>query len=205
MIDVRVAFAEASRMSLKDWATVVQAAATSIGILVGGLWTYFLFVRKRQRFPRANISHQVFYKRISEGKALLNVETVITNSGDVLLCLESGFVRVQQILPIPEAIGSTIEQGRDPVAEDGREVDWPLLSTRTFTWAKGKAEVEPGEIDRLVSDHLIDADVRVVSVYSYVKNTKKGKRDIGWGITTIYDVDSEMDQIEEKGGDKEDE
>jgi hypothetical protein len=188
MIDVRVAFADASHISLKDVATVLQAVVTTIAILLGGLWTYFLFVKKRQRFPCANISHQILYKRISEGKALLNVKTVIANSGDVLLCLESGLVRIQQILPIPEDIGSLIEQGQDPVVKNRTEVDWPLIGDRSFTWEAGKCEIEPRENDYFVSDHVIDANVQLVAIYSYFQNTKKRKKAIGWGTTTVYEI-----------------
>ena len=199
MIDVKVAFADSSHISVKDIVTIIQAVVTIIAVILGGVWTYFLFIKKRQRFPRASISHQIFYKRISESKALLNIKTVIANSGDVLLCLESGFVRIQQILPIPDDIADIIKQDQDPVGEDKTEVDWPLISERFFTWDTGKCEIEPAESDQFVSDHVIDPQVQLISVYSYFKNTKKRKRDIGWGATTVYRItpdSGQSDQVE---------
>jgi hypothetical protein len=199
MIDVKVTFLDASNFSLKDFMSIIQAIATTIAILLGGLWSYFLFVKKRQKFPHATISHQIHYKPISNGKALLNVKTVINNSGDVLLSLESGEVRVQQILPLPADIASMIGEGQDPVPENKTEVDWPLIGVRSFTWEKGTCEIEPGENDHFVTDYVVDADIQLVTVYSYFKNTKKYKRDIGWGVTTLYEIGRSQEQNEEKG------
>jgi flagellar biogenesis protein FliO len=44
---------------IKDIADVIQALFTSLAFIIGGAWTYLLFVRKRQRFPRAKIEHQI--------------------------------------------------------------------------------------------------------------------------------------------------
>ncbi len=205
MIDVKVFFAEASSISFKEVVTVIQAIVTTIAIVVGGLWTYFLFVKKRQKFPRASVSHQIFCRTISGEKALLNVKTVISNSGDVLLCLESGVVRVQQILPIPDNIDALIKQDQDPVAGDRTEIDWPLIGTRSFSFEKGKCEIEPGEHDQFVSDHVIDANVQLVAVYSYFKNTRKRRRDIGWSITTVYEITRGSERGDKREGGAEDE
>jgi len=197
MIDVKVTFADASHISFKDLMSVIQAIATTIAIFIGGFWTYFLFVKKRQKFPRASISHQIFHKPLLQEKALLNVKTVLSNSGDVLLSLESGEVRVQQILPLPTDIASLIGEGQDPVPKYKTEVDWPLIGVRSFAWEKGKCEIEPGENDHFVSDYVVNADVQLVTVYSYFKNTRKRKRDIGWGVTTVYQIDRSREQNEE--------
>lgn len=202
MIDVNVAFADTSRISFKDIVTVIQTVVTTIAIFVAGFWTYFVFVKKRQRFPRASISHNIFYKDISGGKLFLNVKTAISNTGDVLLCLESGVVRVQQILPVPKNIDNLIRQGYDPVPEDRTEVDWPLIGTRSFTWEKGTCEIEPGEHDNFVADYVIDANVQLIAVYSYFKNAKKRNRDIGWGTTTIYEIECHLDQTSKEEGGK---
>ncbi len=39
----------------KDLTSIIQAAVTSIGIIVGAVWTYLIFVRERLRFPKVNI------------------------------------------------------------------------------------------------------------------------------------------------------
>jgi hypothetical protein len=49
--------------NVTDWtvaktvAETLEAALTSIAIVVGAGWTYVLFVRKREQFPRASVAH----------------------------------------------------------------------------------------------------------------------------------------------------
>ena len=43
-----------------DWATIITLAKdvlTGAAIILGGIWTYMLFIRTRQKYPRANITH----------------------------------------------------------------------------------------------------------------------------------------------------
>jgi hypothetical protein len=35
---------------------------------------------------------------------------------------------------------------------------------------------------------VIGANVRVIEVYSYMKNFVKRKREIGWNLTTVHDL-----------------
>ncbi|OPY69254.1 MAG: hypothetical protein A4E63_01857 [Syntrophorhabdus sp. PtaU1.Bin050] len=188
MVDVKVTFLDSSHISFNDAINIIQTIVTTIAILVGGLWSYFLFVKKRQRFPRASISHQIFHKPILDGKIFLNVKTIINNTGDVLLCLESGIVRVQRILPVSPEMADSFKNISDPVPQGEKEVDWPLIGTRPFQWEKGNCEIEPGENDHFVADYIIDGGIQLVAIYSHFQNTKKHNRDIGWGITTIYDL-----------------
>jgi len=39
----------------KDLTSIIQASLTSIGIVVGAIWTYLIFVRERLSFPKVNI------------------------------------------------------------------------------------------------------------------------------------------------------
>jgi hypothetical protein len=156
MIDLKVTLVDNLHMSFKDIVSVIQAIVTTIAIVVGGVWSYFLFFKKRQRFPRANISHQIFHKHISNGKTLLNVKTIINNAGDVLLSLESGRVNVNKILPVSSEMVDLIKSGEDIVDESKREVDWPLIGTRSFKWAKGRCEIEPRENDHFPCDFIMD-------------------------------------------------
>ena len=43
---------------MEDWkniVSIIQSAITSIGIIIAGIWAYFLFVRQRLSYPRLNI------------------------------------------------------------------------------------------------------------------------------------------------------
>lgn len=107
--------------------------ATITAIVVGGIWAYLLFVRRRQKYPRAALTHHIVHRRIShdelpDDKVLLRVGLVIENPGEVLLSLISGETRVQQIEPWPEWFLEKVKNGEDPVEKEQTEVNWPYAA-----------------------------------------------------------------------------
>lgn len=185
-------------MQLKDVLEVVQAVLTSMAILAAAIWTYMLFVKKRQRYPRINVQHEIKHWPISPEQYLLRVVIRISNIGEVLLPLESVTVRVQQIRPWRNDALGTIDELRNNMAADTSELDWPVLDDRETKWDKGVQEIEPAEDDEIVYDFVMDKEVEAVSVYSYVKNAYKKRplikrwqsREIGWNTTTVHEISS---------------
>jgi hypothetical protein len=48
----------------------------------------------------------------------------------------------------------------------------------------------------VVWDFILDGDLDTILVYSYYRNVQKRNRDIGWGLTTLYDLRSTGEQEE---------
>src|SRR5260370_16930816 len=88
-----------SLSTVRDIATIIQSIFTVAAVIIGGVWTYWLFVKKRQKYPSAKIEHQISHRPIANGKVLLSVNAVSSNSGNVLLSLEKGKIPVSQMLP----------------------------------------------------------------------------------------------------------
>jgi hypothetical protein len=174
--------------NIKDLTDIIQAILTSAAILVGGLWSYLLFVRRRQRYPRASLKHEITHRTIGDGFVLLSVAATITNNGEVLLSLISAETRVQQVVPPPPELVSAAKDGKDPVTKGEREVRWPLLCSRQSRWEKSQFQIEPGESDSIQYDFILNHEVQTVEVYTYLKNETIRKRNIGWSITTLHDV-----------------
>jgi len=172
----------------KDIADIVQSFFTVLGIVVGGFWTYMLFVQKRQRYPRAKTTHTITHKPLGHNRILLHVTTDISNPGEVLLRLVSGFTRVQQILPPPPEVVAAMKKGEDPVRPTDTEYPWPLVGERAWHWEKPH-EIEPGESEELHCDFVIADTLRTVEIYTYVKNEAKPNKEIGWNLTTICDLE----------------
>lgn len=172
----------------KDFADIVHSFFTVLGIVVGGVWTYMLFIEKRQRYPRAKATHAITHKPLGHNSVLLHVTTDISNSGEVLLRLESGFTRVQQLLPPPPEVVAAIKKGGDPVPAGKTEYPWPLVGERTWDWKAQPHEVEPGENEEVHCDFVIADTHSTVEIYTYVRNEAKPNREIGWNLTTIYDL-----------------
>ncbi len=90
----------------KDLAQLVQAGVVSSGILVGGIWTYLLFVHKRLAYPRANLELSISQLPIVRDKSrLVHIAAVsIKNTGDVLLKSAYAELRLRQVVLIPERL-----------------------------------------------------------------------------------------------------
>lgn len=168
-----------SLSAIKDFFAIVQSVATVIAIIVGGVWTYWLFVRKRQSYPRAKIEHKISHRPTLGGKVLLSVDTIISNIGDVLISVESGRISVSQMLP-PQSQLLNIIKGNNEVMV----TNWQNLASQ----GTSKFEIEPGESHQLPYHFLIASDIQTIFVYTYFRNVEKPGRELGWEITTIYDI-----------------
>lgn len=182
-----------SATTFKDTLQGIQALFTSVAILVGGWWSYTLFIRKRERYPRALVTHRVAHWPVAGGKVLLRVTVDIANQGAVLLVPGAGEIRVQQLRPLTPELVAALTQGEDPISPGWTEVEWPQLYKRLLT---GIAEIEPGENDQCLCDFFLDADIETVAIYTHIENQVKRARllrwwrgkTLGWNLTTSYDL-----------------
>lgn len=181
---------------LRHLAETLQAVLTSAAIVVGGLWSYLLFVRKRQKYPRASLAHNISHRPLGDGYVLLSVRAGITNAGEVLLSIVSVETRLQQVLPPPSDLIKALKGGQDPIPEGRTEMDWPLLRSRLSDDKARELQIEPGESDSIQYDFMLDRSVRTVEIYTYIKNEKVRKRDVGWSVTSLYDIQPQRRQEE---------
>lgn len=169
-----------------------QAPITILAMLVGGIFSYFLFWRTRQIYPRANITHHLEHRPIANDKLWLRVIVEISNVGDVLISLVEGEVRISRVLPLPPDILDSINKGNDPVDEEKKEtiIIWPPIASRKSEWKKGEEiHIEPNESDGLHYDFILNAaEAKTIEVYSHFRNVMKRNRPIGWTATTFHDL-----------------
>lgn len=170
-----------------DLAGAIQAIAGTLALILGGLWTWQLFVRHRQRFPRAKVSHTVEHRALIPGRVLLHVTVELENTGDVLLRPVGYLLRVQQVLPLHPKLAPLAAESA-ALSEADTEFPWPTLGERRKRLEGGTLELEPGESDRIYCDVVIPDRIQTVEVYSHFDNGTKPKRRIGWSITTLYDL-----------------
>lgn len=167
---------------------IARDAATVIALIVGGAWTYWLFVQNRQKYPRATIRHRIRHWRIGEGKMLLRVDVQIRNSGKVLISLVESRTTVQQVLPLADDIRSKMRIGGDLIEDGDSEVAWPTIGELEVQYERDQCEIEPSETQGIEYDFIVDDDVGTVQVYSYVMNEKKRRKKLSWDLTTLYDI-----------------
>jgi hypothetical protein len=168
---------------------------TIIAIGVGGFWAYYLFIKNRQEYPRAEVKHKLIQKHLDYGKILLHVEVEVVNLGEVLISLESGEVRLLQVLPVQEEIEKAIQSDEDPVGKGKYELDWCLLAERKLFYKETSCEIEPKESDKFHFDFVIKNDIQTVEIYSHFKNQRKKDKKLGWDCTSLHDIEGGTKEI----------
>lgn len=174
---------------LKTFFEILESALTGIAIIVGGFWTYKMFVKKREKYPRASINHCIIEKNLNNGKKLVHLFIEIKNIGSVLLSLERYDVRISQVIPLDNELAHKISKNDDPVDGEYHEIFWPLLFNRLKKFQGDDiCELEPSEIEKFNFDFVIDDGIKTIQVYCYFKNKSKPGKEIGWNCTTFHDL-----------------
>jgi hypothetical protein len=161
----------------------------SIAIIFGAIWTYFLFIHHRQWYPRADIKHHVIQKPLENGKVLFHVAIEVDNLGDILIKLELGEVRLLQVLPLVGDIKDNVQNGKDPITDNEREIKWYKLFSRILASIDNTCEIEPREKETFHCDFVVNNDVKTVMAYSFFHNKKKLFKNLGWTCEIIHDIE----------------
>jgi hypothetical protein len=177
----------------KELAEGIQAIATTVALIVGGFWTYTLFLKRRQAFPRPKIEHQVVIKKIQSTQYLLFATITIINASEVLLKIRSGSIWVQQVLPLTPELQILIErygeyQRAAPLWGDGgREINWTAKARLDLSLEKRSIiKIEPSEVETICCDFLISSEIQTIKLSSYFEDDSKPG--FGWTLTTIHDI-----------------
>lgn len=168
----------------KDAFDSLQSIATVAGIVVAGIWTYMLFVRKREKYPRADLKHRIEFWDISERERLVRVVLVVKNESDTLLRLFHGRTWIQQMKPWPIEVIEQYKEASEESAEASVEVGWLLISEKKHDQER---EIEPKESDEVSMDFIIDKGYEQILVYSFLENDRKPGRHLGWSTSAVID------------------
>jgi hypothetical protein len=178
-----------------DWMNVAEAIAgiaTAAGIVVGGIWAYWLYVRQRTRWPRAELELTLTHRTLVDELILLSTKVKVHNSGRGLMQPSSLRIDLCRVLPLSPADRRSLVEKRNLLDGEGFEAAWPCIDSRERAWEKGAFDIEPGENDECVFDFFVEGSVETVFVYAYVDNRKKRKwlkaKKLGWSLTAIYDL-----------------
>lgn len=178
----------------KEFWETLQSALTVAALLAGGFWSYKIYRQKRQRFPQANVTHQISHWHLSRDKILVRVKVCFANVGERLLDIADGYVRLLQMCPLPPELIKAVEEGTDPVEESQTEIAWPPIVKRY--WPHKHYEVEPKETDEAIFEFVVPADIQTIVVDSAFQNRVKRRKGlrfwkehtICWNTATVYEL-----------------
>lgn len=177
----------------KDAFESLKAVATTGGIVIAGWWTWKMFISKREKFPRATVTHEVSTWKLSNSHRLVRVHLLIKNESDILLCMSKGHTWIQQMRPWPPELLHAANEGSEIVPPNQTEFSWPIIAERDFEF-HGQKEVEPKESDEIILDFVINIECEQILVYSFVENYAKVGRNLGWNASTIVDISAPTHQ-----------
>jgi len=171
-------------MNWRDLSEVASNVITIVAIVAGGIWTYLLFVRQRQRFPRLHLALSASVVSREEF-SLVRCYLTFANAGTVVVRPKSAQARLRQVFPAPSDVEAAAQSGLDPVDADRQQIEWPLLAQRNWLWTPDEFEIEPGESDTLCADFFVPLSVEVVEIYAHVSNPTKSRTGLGWQCSTL--------------------
>jgi hypothetical protein len=175
---------------------LIESALTSAAIIVGGVWAYFLFWKRRINYPRVALEIEITSAVLPQFKRLVHITLRIENRSDILVSLDRAQVRLRQVVPTPVAFDQALVPGIDPIPPGHVQFPWPAIVQRDWTFSP-KLELEPGESDSLDADFVIEASVKVAEVYAFVPNPRKTKTGLGWPITLVHTFDEALNMVEQ--------
>ena len=164
----------------KNWASFIQSIVTIFAIMAAGWWFFF----SGEHSPKANIVHEVVHRKITDKWTWLHISTLINNVGKTSLDINSGIIRVQQILPLDPKISEKIKHNQSPIDQEAMIVLWPRIGDPYKP--KINLKIEPGESDTVKCEFIIPSYIQTVKIYSYF--AKSQDSGIGWSTATIYDL-----------------
>ncbi len=188
----------------KDFANTLQSGATITALIVGGWWTYHLFIQQRQEYPVVKIAQTISHRMLNKDFNLLLVDETFKNEGHVFAKIDpkdgqSGFLQVIPIIPklpcvCPEQNSVSTKSREQKLREHlvltpAENADFRTCPTfvRLSIPVEGQfVRLEPGEEDHLLYPVCIPSDVRTVGLFSWVYKGSDHKE--VWNDFSVYDV-----------------
>lgn len=179
--------------TLASFASAVESLATVIALAAAGWWTFLLFVRKRERYPRARTTHSLIFLDEVDCYKLWRLSVKVENLGNVLIDLCRGRVRIQAIRPAPEELKQALLRGEELPRVEGYEFPWPEVDKFALEWGNNGYRIEPLESEEFHFDFRLTGSVEAVQIYSYFQNLTEKRKEIGWNCTTVQNIQGGRD------------
>jgi hypothetical protein len=194
---------------VKDYLSIAQAAATTLVVVVGGVWGCFAYLESRDGHSRANIEHQLMHFNVNKNLTLLRVALVVSNESKRRLDLNHCEWTVEQILPPDAHISKQIRSMYDEIA-DGNPINniskslyLPTILQHEEKWEDGSFIVEPNQEAVLVKFFAIPLDYKLINVTTFCTDSKRFSADgiiIGSYIETTHTLEEWEDEGEPHEG-----
>jgi hypothetical protein len=159
----------------KDLFAALQAIATIVALIAGGIWTYELTSQYREGKPKLSIKHDVASWTLQNGETLVRIDSVLTNAGKVHIPTVHGRLYVVRLLPETTKQAENYRSGNiwfdckgspNCIPEQGLNV--PDSSRKDFEIQDVAGGLEPGESAPYWRYLRLDNAARTIEVYTRI-------------------------------------
>jgi hypothetical protein len=182
----------------KDLFAVVQAIATIMALVAGGIWTYALSSQFRETQPKLGIKQDISSWKLHDGSTLIRVDSTLTNTSKVRIRGINGKMIVIRLLPetdqqaIDYAANKILfdckdEHGMplpDCVPEQG--LNLPPSSTHRLPIKDLTSDLEPGESVPYWRYVHLDGDVRTIEVFTSIEKPDRAGDE--WVFDSVFNL-----------------
>lgn len=169
-----------------DYVQKVQIISTviqSLAIVIGGIWAYFRFRKKREDRAKAVLGLDVEHFGLDENKILVRVKVKVNNVGNVLLKPAKSTITIDKIIPSDSGEYEKIIMERPSIGDSDDTLLWPTIAQREQALSKDRFEIEPNENDEIWSDFIINHGIKLFQVYARIDCEKA--EDGYWGTVKL--------------------
>lgn len=166
---------------------IITSAITSLGIIIGAIWSYHLFIKNRQKYPKSIISHSIDVQKFPDEKNLiLTINVIIQNTGKTLLKINSYIIELLELYPSDDFIHQT---NSEPFQNKGcAELSALKKIFVEENSPKNNIELEPSESEKFTYIVVINSKIKAVELSSFFSNPMKNKRGLGWHERTTHNL-----------------
>jgi hypothetical protein len=127
---------------VKDGLSAAQSLCTIAAIIIGGIWTWYLFDWLSQKGPTLYVQQSIKTTDLGSDLTNLHIDFDLKNNGKVttyLVCLD---LYIKQMLPLKPELAKSLQDKLGELRVD-TDVDWPTLKFRRINMAKGTTDGMP--------------------------------------------------------------
>ena len=167
-------------------------------MIVGGMWSYYIFIAERTHSPKMEMSFEIECNKFNDEYHLITTKLLIKNTSKVLLEPTSAQIKLQKILPDTKDFKGLSFDQFNMLNEGDTNLYWPMLGQRDWTKEKAPVKLEPGESDELSTDLFLLRTAELIRLYGSVQNPVTGLSWVKTETVRVNDICNSVTNIKKE-------
>ena len=164
--------------------SAIKETITILAIIIGGIWTYHLFILRRHQHQKLEIYHDLTEVPLNKFNKLLSIVVIIKNTGEVAISIGNVILKLSQILPLIKPLRVCLDNdgdlkefllktlGSNEKKWPKEKIAWPELG---FLKSAGNHWIEPGNSQKIAFDFIVNHSVKTIRIESSFENNQINK------------------------------